>query len=130
MSASKDRKFPINRFAAKNPAPLCVPFYTPFVLFCVRFFDIYTSGKNLHVCIDFETRVVNWPILILHFDCVKLGADGISWMKPEDNDEMILQTKPGEIEVYDEVNFEPDPLNNNSSNTSSEDDDHIGQLKV
>lgn len=74
--------------------------------------------------------MVNWPILILHFDCVKFGADGISWMKPEDGGE-IIQTKPGEMEIYDEVNFEPDfYLHNNSSNTSSEDDDHIGQLKV
>ncbi|RLU15646.1 hypothetical protein DMN91_011400 [Ooceraea biroi] len=122
--------------SAKNPEPICMPFYLPFISFCMRFFDIYTSGKNLHACMDLETRVVNWPILVLHFDCVKIGADGISWMKPEDFN--ILHAEVGKPEIcgpeeYDHVDFEPDSTETPSNQTSTltpEEEDHIGQLKL
>lgn len=110
-----------------------MPFYIPFISFCVRFFDIYTSGKNLHACMDLETRVVNWPILVLHFDCVKVGTDGVSWTKPEDYGIALQGTKP-EIcgpEEYDEVDFEPDSIEIPSNQTlTPEEEAHIGQLKL
>jgi len=110
-----------------------MPFYVPFVSFCVRFFDIYTSGKNLHACMDLETRVVSWPILILHFDCVKIGTDGIAWLKPENYENAFDATKP-EIcgpQEYDDVDFEPDSIEIPSNQTSTRpEEDHIGQLKL
>lgn len=114
-----------------------MPFYVPFISFCVRFFDVHTSGKNLHACIDFETVVVRWPILVLHFDCIKIGADGVSWMKPEDIS--VLQAANPEVAessgpvVYDEVNFESDPIelsSNQTLNLTPEEEDNIGQLKL
>lgn len=125
----------MNQFAAKNPPPLCAPFpYLPIVTFCVRLFDVYTPGRNLHACLDFETRVVNWPILILHFNCIKIGEDGISWTKPEDGSNVLqLQTEVSEPEVYDEVNFELQPeldQVNQTSNLTPEEENNIGQLKL
>lgn len=124
----------ISRFVAKNPPPLCVPFvYLPIVHFCVRFFDIFTPGSNLHACIDFETRVVDWPILILHFNCFKIGVDGVSWTKPEDDNNVFqVQTAMSEPEVYDDVDFEQDPVfpNNQTSVLTPEEEDNIGQLKL
>lgn len=88
---------------------------------------------------DLETRVVNWPVLILHFDCVKIGEDGISWMKPEDYGSAAHATQPGKPEIcgpeeYDHVDFEPDSIETSSNQTSStltpEEEDHIGQLKL
>ncbi|KAL6438188.1 hypothetical protein ACFW04_004418 [Cataglyphis niger] len=123
--------------SAKNPPPLCMPFYVPFISFCVRFFDVHTSGKNLHACIDFETVVVRWPILVLHFDCIKIGADGVSWMKPEDIS--VLQAANPEVAessgpiIYDEVDFESDPIelpSNQTLNLTPEEEDNIGQLKL
>lgn len=101
----------------------------------MRFFDVYTFERNLHACIDFETHVVSWPILILHFDCVKIGADGFSWMKPEETSVEVQAAKPimAGPEVYDEVNFESDPTELPSSQTSSltpEQEENIGQLKL
>ncbi|XP_014467432.1 PREDICTED: uncharacterized protein LOC106740678 [Dinoponera quadriceps] len=121
--------------SAKNPPPLCVPFsYLPIINFCVRFFDIYTPGSNLHACIDFETRVVNWPILVLHFNCVKIGLDGISWTKPQDGSNAVLQaqSEASEPEVYDDVDFEHDPVfpNNHTSGLTPEEEANIGQLKL
>lgn len=119
-----------------------MPIYPPFISFCIRVYDFHVSGRNLHACIDFEALVVTWPILVLHFDCVKVGADGISWMKPGNDSNVPLNTmlavlKP-EVngpEIYDQVDFEPDleieSPNNHTSNTStSEDGDNIGQLKL
>lgn len=113
-----------------------MPIYLPFISFCVRFFNIHTSGRNLHACIDFETHVVRWPILVLHFDCVKVGEDGISWIKPEDANSVLQVAKP-EIaesngpEVFDDVNFESDPTELPSNQTlTPEGEDHIGQLKL
>ncbi|XP_012235279.1 uncharacterized protein [Linepithema humile] len=126
----------LNRnLSAKNPPPFCLPFSVPFVSFCVRFYDIYTSGKNLHTCVDFETHVVMWPILTLHFDCVKIGTDGVSWMKPQ-NGSNVLQTSTTEVsapEVYDEVAFETEsvPLGSiQMSTVTPEEEASIGQLKL
>lgn len=127
--------------AAKNPPPLCTPMpYLPFVNFCMRLFDIYTVDRNLHACIDLETRIIGQPILILHFNCVKMGTDGISWSKPGEEDAVTLQTKPeaskpevSEPEVYDEVDFEQQDLEvyvNYTSTLSPEEEALIGQLKL
>lgn len=111
-----------------------MPFaYIPIIDFCVRFFDIYTFGNNLHACINFETRVASWPILILHFNCVKIGLNGVSWTKPEDGSNVVqMQTTDNEPEVYDDVDFEQDPviLNNHTSDLTPEEEDNIGQLKL
>lgn len=83
--------------------------------------------------------MVGWPILILHFDCIKIGANGISWIKPDNNN--VLQTMELEVikpevngpEIYDQVDFEPDPVelpNNHTSNMTPEEENNIGQLKL
>lgn len=131
---------------AKNPPPICTPMpLLPFVNFCVRLYDIHTVGKNLHACIDFETRVIGSPILILHFNCVQMGMDGISWTKPEGETVVGLQSKPeqskpeeskpemSEPEVYDEVDFEQQDLEvyvNYTSTLSPEEEALIGTHKL
>ncbi|XP_053999749.1 uncharacterized protein LOC128887654 [Hylaeus anthracinus] len=134
-----EREIYTNSFSVKNPPPLCSPMpYLPFASFCIRFFDMYTIGRNLHACIDLETRIVGSPILILHFNCVKVGADGISWSKPgnDSNAVVALQTKPdvSELEEYDQVDFEQQDLevyvNYTQSTLSPEQEALIGQLKL
>jgi len=123
--------------SGRNPPPFCIPIYPPFAQVCVRFFDIYMSGRNLHACIDLETNVVGWPVLILHFDCVQIGADGISWMKPDAGNGqpaqlVVIMPEANGPEVYDQVDFEPEiqvPNNHNSSMTPEE-ENNIGQLKL
>ncbi|XP_046821474.1 uncharacterized protein LOC124425319 [Vespa crabro] len=122
--------------SAKNPPPVCIPFvYIPVITFCARFFDVHTTGINLHACLDLETRIVNAPILILHFNCMKIGMNGVSLSKPEDD--LILSSTSNQNEkdeVYDEVNFEQldiDVVTNNVLGTtySPEEEAAIGQLK-
>ncbi|CAB0008417.1 unnamed protein product, partial [Nesidiocoris tenuis] len=70
--------------SAKNPPPACmeapIP-YLPSMQFCIRLFDIYTRGQNIHMCVNFETRISRAPIMILEFDCFQMGVDGIEHMK-------------------------------------------------
>ncbi|KAL2729979.1 hypothetical protein V1477_015790 [Vespula maculifrons] len=123
--------------SAKNPPPVCIPFvYIPVITFCARFFDIHTIGTNLHACLDLETRVVNAPILILHFNCVKIGTEGISLSKPGENLTGLSSTSNlnEKDEIYDEVNFEQSDLDvtnnfNGGTTYSPEDEAAIGQLK-
>ncbi|XP_014244933.1 uncharacterized protein LOC106664067 isoform X2 [Cimex lectularius] len=74
----------LNRtLSAKNPPPACFDQpYIPGVRFCVNLFDIYTPGRNLHMCINFEARFINSPILVLEFDCIQMGNDGFIHAKP------------------------------------------------
>lgn len=65
--------------------------YLPSMQFCVKLFDIYTPGRNLHMCIDFETRIERAPILVLQFDCVVMGSDGLSHQKPTESGMMVIE---------------------------------------
>lgn len=123
-----------NMFSAKNPPPMCMPVpYTPAQM-CIKLFNIFTPGRNLHMCMDIETKIQEKPYLvrifqscknfprtlkieflfkisvlilnklkyfgekksrlifmflftkILHFDCMRMGQDGIKYpLKPEEN---------------------------------------------
>lgn len=99
----------ITMFVAKNPPPLCIP--VPFPYFpisiegCAKLFDIYTPGQNLHMCFDFETRVQKATVLVLHFDCMRMGNDGLAVVKPGDMSILPSSTTESQVDsdVYDEV---------------------------
>jgi hypothetical protein len=74
---------------------------------CVRVFNIFTPGSNLHMCVDFEARIANRPVIILHFDCLRIGADGFVLVKPEDEGGLKPPQPAGLPEdEYDEVTEE------------------------
>ncbi|XP_033215719.1 uncharacterized protein LOC117172073 isoform X2 [Belonocnema kinseyi] len=78
-----DRVLFSNQVSAKYPPPVCIPLpYVPFISLCIRVYEIHTIGNNLHACIDFETRVIHAPILVLHFDCIRMGSSGLMWLNP------------------------------------------------
>ncbi|XP_023017304.1 uncharacterized protein isoform X2 [Leptinotarsa decemlineata] len=102
-----------NSFSAKNPPPLCLPVPVPYipvqVQACAKLFNVFTPGRNLHMCFDFETRIQNAAILVLHFDCMRMGTDGIALVKPEDGGGLPISTPStttdGQIDadIYDDV---------------------------
>ncbi|CAH1986870.1 unnamed protein product [Acanthoscelides obtectus] len=100
-----------NAFSAKNPPPLCIPIPIPYIPIdiqaCARLYDIYTPGANLHMCLDFETRIEGGTLLVLHFDCMRMGLDGVAGVKPGVENAGITTSStmgpPGEEDVYDEV---------------------------
>ncbi|CAH1164046.1 unnamed protein product [Phaedon cochleariae] len=103
-----------NSFSAKNPPPLCMPIPIPYIPIqvhaCARVFNIHTPGSNLHLCLDFETRIQNAAVLVLHFDCIRMGLDGVAVLKPEDGGGLppSLPVSPSDedqvdTDIYDEV---------------------------
>uniref|UniRef100_A0ABD2WBY1 DUF4773 domain-containing protein n=1 Tax=Trichogramma kaykai TaxID=54128 RepID=A0ABD2WBY1_9HYME len=146
--------------AARHPPPVCLPLpYLPFLHFCLRFFDLrLPNGTAFHTCIDFEARIIHAPLLILHFDCVDIGSNGLSWSKPQiGNDQLInnsyveeltsstfgsvssttstttTTTSPTTID-WDPVEFETttesDGLPINGTTLSPEQEDKIGEHRL
>lgn len=53
-----------NTFSGKNPPPMCAPVpYMPAEM-CLKFFNIFTPGRNLHMCLDMEAKVREKPFLV------------------------------------------------------------------
>lgn len=80
----------------------------------------------------------------MHFNCVRVGSQGISWIKPGDGEadtnntakpvvSVNIQPTPTTTEVYDDVNFEvadsteSDGYAINGTTLSPEDEDKIGE---
>ncbi|PSN44552.1 hypothetical protein C0J52_18380 [Blattella germanica] len=76
-------------FSAKNPPAACLPIIIPYIPIpmemCTRFFNICTPGRNLHFCMDWEYKIVSQPIIIAHFDCLRVGANGLTLIKVDDD---------------------------------------------
>lgn len=88
--------------------PVPLPYLPIRVHMCAHVFNIFTPGSNLHMCVDFEARIANKPVVILHFDCLRVGSDGFALVKPEDEGGLKPTSPvdlPGDNE-YDEVTEE------------------------
>lgn len=56
--------------SAKNPPPLCMPIPTELVVpiplgleMCVKMFNIFTPGQNIHMCMDMMAQIMSAPIM-------------------------------------------------------------------
>ncbi|XP_075215233.1 uncharacterized protein LOC142321126 [Lycorma delicatula] len=117
-----DKSIYHNSISGKNPPPACLPVtptpFLPGMEFCIRFYDVYTPGQNFHACVNFETKLAKVPLLILQFDCFRMGADGFAVVKPNaanaglSNTSTMLPIEDVDplpelnTEVYDEVTEE------------------------
>ncbi|XP_044008465.1 uncharacterized protein LOC122852631 [Aphidius gifuensis] len=122
-----------NRLTARNPPPFCLPLYFfPIITFCVRLYDIVVLNSVLNICIDFETRIAGWPILVLHFDCIRIGQGELFLSKPFTNTtgyQIPLQIQFSK-EPYDHVNFENDYNITYDTGLTIEQENQIGTLKI
>jgi hypothetical protein len=56
----------------------------PALKLCVKFTNVYLAGRNIHACIDMEGHFFDSNMFKLGFDCMRMGADGVALLKPED----------------------------------------------
>ncbi|XP_026686007.1 uncharacterized protein LOC103518396, partial [Diaphorina citri] len=112
----------------KNPPPAClstpIP-YLPSIDLCILFYNIFTPGRNIHMCVNFLTRVEHAEVFVMEFDCFKIGVDGFMTYKPEEN-AGISTEGPDEEEFttddYDEIiectpGYSPDSTNETETTT-------------
>ncbi|KAK0080508.1 hypothetical protein PV325_013842 [Microctonus aethiopoides] len=140
-------------FSGKNPRPICYPInfsVVPLFKLCIRFYDIHIINDTFIACADFESKVDNWSMFILHFDCMQMSminGTSISWIDHSDtiqsiNSDALIDNlsltqfiTSEEPEVFDEVTFEPAFVETISENStpkilSEEEEDQIGTLKI
>ncbi|CAK1544584.1 unnamed protein product [Leptosia nina] len=77
-------------FSARNAPPFCLPIPVPYLPpglmdMCIRLYDISIVDQKFHVCMDMDTRIDKAPVLILHWDCMDMGAGGVGLSKPGGN---------------------------------------------
>lgn len=57
-----------NMFSARDPPPVCIPIPVPYIPvmadMCLKFFNIFMPGRNLHMCLDMEARIQRAPVLV------------------------------------------------------------------
>ncbi|KNC29097.1 hypothetical protein FF38_03886 [Lucilia cuprina] len=70
--------------AARNPSPLCVPIMMGIPMsMCVQMSNIAVQGDNLNMCMDFLVRLASTQLFEMHFQCMKVGLQGASWVGPD-----------------------------------------------
>lgn len=69
-------------FAARNPPPFCVGTGVPLLNLCVRLYNIRVQNNNVHVCINLELQFAGRPLIVVSFDCIRVGVDGVGIEKP------------------------------------------------
>ncbi|XP_026287914.1 uncharacterized protein LOC113213158 [Frankliniella occidentalis] len=108
-----DRVLYKNTISAKNPRPLCValPRLTEAKM-CVKLSNVYFVGRNLHACIDMEGKWQDTQAFQMSFDCIRIGADGVKVVKPEDGSGIAVGVPVGVSpapDEYDEIPAEHPP---------------------
>lgn len=51
---------------------------------CIVFSNVYIAGRNLHMCMNVDTKYRENILYSFSFDCIRVGSNGIAWLSPED----------------------------------------------
>ncbi|KAL7291271.1 hypothetical protein TKK_0014878 [Trichogramma kaykai] len=117
-----DQLFFTRTVSGKNPRPVCVPVpRIPAIRACIRFYNIYFQGRNVHACVNMEGRVSDTTLFKVGMDCIRLGQNGVALVKPEDGGGIgqieLLPSDPGEADSdedydddYDDYDDDDDDL--------------------
>ncbi|XP_077294496.1 uncharacterized protein LOC143917007 [Arctopsyche grandis] len=73
-----------NKVSGKNPPPACISIpRLDSLRLCAKFSNVYFAGRNLHVCMGMNGRWNSYELFAFSFDCLRMGADGFFFLKPE-----------------------------------------------
>ncbi|XP_012541084.1 uncharacterized protein LOC105839362 [Monomorium pharaonis] len=110
-----DRVLYTRTVSGKNPRPICVPVPRLPIRACVRFYNIYFQGRNIHLCLNMEGKFQDTTLFKVSFDCLRFGSNGLALLKPEDGGGL------GQVELFPE---DPDDGNNSEDYDDEDDDDY------
>ncbi|XP_047507784.1 uncharacterized protein LOC125051496 [Pieris napi] len=112
-----DRTLYENSMSGKNPRPICInPPRMPNLKVCARFYNVFFPGRNFHFCLGMTGRWRALELFNLTFDCLRMGANGLAMIKPEENGglhvpnphggvDAVIDAGEDDIEEYDEQNI-------------------------
>ncbi|KYN06837.1 hypothetical protein ALC62_02220 [Cyphomyrmex costatus] len=91
-----DRIIYTRTVSGKNPRPICVPVPRLPIRACVRFYNIYFQGRNIHLCLNMEGKFQDTTLFKVSLDCLRFGSNGLALLKPEDGGGL------GQVEFFPE----------------------------
>ncbi|KAL4716564.1 hypothetical protein ACJJTC_010228 [Scirpophaga incertulas] len=109
-----DRVLYENSVSGKNPKPICIsPPRMPNLKVCGKFYNVFFPGRNIHFCLAMNGQWRSIQLFDIVFDCLRMGANGIVMVKPEDGGgipvanpqggvDAVIDTGDDDIEDYDE----------------------------
>ncbi|XP_041451540.1 uncharacterized protein LOC121405051 [Drosophila obscura] len=97
--------------SVRNPAPFCIPVMmgVPMAM-CVQMTDVTLVGNNLNMCMDFVVRLATTDLFEMHFQCMRMGLDGLQYV--DKNGKPVLP--PAESQGNDDDDEEQMELGNGS----------------
>ncbi|XP_075215234.1 uncharacterized protein LOC142321127 [Lycorma delicatula] len=98
------------KMSGKDPRPACVPIRFLSLKFCARLSNVYMVGRNVHACLNLDGYWGLQELYHVNFNCFRIGASGMSFVKPEDGGGLPpppeeAPLKPGEEDYDDSARF-------------------------
>ncbi|XP_050362247.1 uncharacterized protein LOC126781344 [Nymphalis io] len=103
--------------SGKNPRPICIsPPRIPNLKVCAKFYNVFFPGRNFHFCLAMSGKWRSFTLFNFAFDCLRMGANGIVMIGPEENGgisvpnpqggvDAVIDAGEDDIEDYDENNI-------------------------
>ncbi|KDR09871.1 hypothetical protein L798_15567 [Zootermopsis nevadensis] len=105
--------------SARNPPPFCVGTGVPLLNLCIRLYNIRVQNNNVHVCINLELQFANRPLIVVSFDCVRVGVDGVGIEKPSTS--RVMSPDPVRGKHVRTISFTPETLHSSAYTTINSD---------
>ncbi|XP_043476018.1 uncharacterized protein LOC122507399 [Leptopilina heterotoma] len=94
------------KIPANNPPATCIPVPSiPILNVCLRVKDLQFQNSTFHGCLDLEAKLTQLSLLVLHFDCININANGVETSKPKTNSTEKKQLLPSLIQLDVPSNF-------------------------
>ncbi|XP_033171744.1 spore wall protein 2 [Drosophila mauritiana] len=90
--------------SVRNPAPFCIPVMmgVPMAM-CVQMTDVTVVGNNLNMCMDFVVRMATTDLFEMHFQCMRMGLDGLQYV--DKNGNPVLPVGDGQSDDPEEYEY-------------------------
>ncbi|SPP77986.1 Hypothetical predicted protein [Drosophila guanche] len=87
----------------RNPSPFCIPVMmgVPMAM-CVQMTDVALVGNNLNMCMDFVVRLATTDLFEMHFQCMRMGLDGLQYVDKNGKPVLPAAEPQGDDDADDE----------------------------
>ncbi|XP_045450567.1 uncharacterized protein LOC123659367 [Melitaea cinxia] len=95
-----DRILYENSVSGKNPRPICIsPPRISSLKVCAKFYNVFFPGRNFHFCLAMSGKWRSFQLFNFVFDCLRMGANGIVMIGPEENGGIVVPNPQGGVDA-------------------------------